>query len=362
MNKNKMLISVFIGISSMFLLTGCSGAQSINSLETGAFDNTEIAMDSVDGDFGMTNQINTNAMSKAASAENIETPEMSEEIITEPELETDVSGEVEEEITEEGSETERKLIQTVYLTLQTKEFDKFTKTVPDITTKYNGYIESSDIDGVDIEYSYAQYRNANFTVRIPKENVDNFLKETNSLGTIRSKSENTEDITLNYYDSKAQKDALEIEQERLMTILEKAESIDQIVELEKRLSEIRYQINNLGSNLRLMDNKVDYSTIHISVQEVLVEVTPQTKEKTVFDEIKENWSLNISVLHDVIRTLSVNMVSNLGVIFLEILLVTGLIIAFIICMIDRKKRLKRLEKEEIENSNKEKNADKKDTY
>ena len=102
-----------------------------------------------------------------------------------------------------------------------------------------------------------RYRNRHsyYVARIPQNKLDEFLNNVNDLGTVSYKSENTEDVTLSYYDSKAQKDALEVEQERLMDILEKSETIEQIIALEQRLSEVRYEINSLGSTLRLLDNK-----------------------------------------------------------------------------------------------------------
>lgn len=263
--------------------------------------------------------------------------------------------------------TDRKLIKTVNLSIQTKFFDDFSEGIDELVNKYNGYIESSEIDGVDYYYSYRN-RHAYYVARIPQNKLDEFLNNVNDLGTVSYKSENTEDVTLSYYDSKAQKDALEVEQERLMDILEKSETIEQIIALEQRLSEVRYEINSLGSTLRLLDNKVDYSTVYINVDEVEVEVIVE-KDKGVFETIKENWEQNIVDLKYFFENLIINMTSNLGTIIFEIILVIGFLvirkkrnkIKLRILEIKEKREKKENQKTEIIIQKKEKNKEEKES-
>ena len=42
-----------------------------------------------------------------------------------------------------------------------------------------------------------------------------------------------------------------------------------VIVLEERLSEIRYQLESLESQLRLYDNQVDYSTVNLDIQEIV---------------------------------------------------------------------------------------------
>ena len=62
-----------------------------------------------------------------------------------------------------------------------------------------------------------------------------------------------------------------------MALMEKAESVDAIIALETRLTEVRYQIQSMESQLRTYDNQVDYATITLSVEEVTI-YTPDTQE------------------------------------------------------------------------------------
>ena len=55
---------------------------------------------------------------------------------------------------------------------------------------------------------------------------------------------------------------------KLPQLLEKAETVADIIEIESRLSEVRYQIESMESQLRTIDNQVNYSTVYININEV----------------------------------------------------------------------------------------------
>ena len=75
-------------------------------------------------------------------------------------------------------------------------------------------------------------------------------------GNITNKSETTQDVTLQYSDLESRKKSLTVEQERIWALLEKADTLESVIALEERLSEIRYQLESMESQLRLYDNQV----------------------------------------------------------------------------------------------------------
>lgn len=189
-------------------------------------------------------------------------------------------------------ETTRKLIKTVDLEAETENFDALLKTVNEKTEKLGGYVESSYV------YNGSQYyehnRNANLKLRIPAEKLNDFLSSMDENSNITSKNENVEDVTLQYVDMKSHKEALETEQTRLLELLEQAETVEDIITIEGRLSEVRYQIESMESQLRTLDNQVSYSTVHLYIEEVK-RYTP-VKEQTVFEKITTGF---VASLYDV---------------------------------------------------------------
>jgi len=122
-----------------------------------------------------------------------------------------------------------------------------------------------------------------------------------------------QDVTLSYVDLESRKEVLLVEQERLLAFLEQAETMEDIIVLEERLSEIRYEIESKESQLRTYDNKVTYSTVYLNVQEVK-ELTP-VKEETAWERISNGF---LQIVEDIVEG-----VTNF---FIELLIMTPYIL------------------------------------
>ncbi len=160
----------------------------------------------------------------------------------------------------------RKLIRRIQMSVETLEFDNTMDFIMDEVNRLGGYSESSHINGSG--YNHSESRYASLTLRIPSNQVEQLLSLVGKQTNVLSKKETTEDVTLSYVDTKSRVKSLEIQQERLLTLLEKSDSLDNIIMLEQRLSEVRYEIEEYASRLRTYDNLVEYSTLSIDISEV----------------------------------------------------------------------------------------------
>ncbi len=111
-------------------------------------------------------------------------------------------------------------------------------------------------------------RQAHYKVRIPSERFEQFITDAGELGNITRNESWGEDVSSQYFDTEARLKSLTIQEERLLTILSKAEELKDIIELERELSSIRYEIENLTGTLRKYDNLVAYSTLEMDIREV----------------------------------------------------------------------------------------------
>lgn len=174
---------------------------------------------------------------------------------------------------------ERKLIKTVNLDVETKEFDLLLAAIEEQVENLGGYIENMNTYNGS-RYTYAEpTRSSSLTVRIPRNQLSGFLDAVSEAGNVVSRSENVEDVTLSYMDMESRKKSLETEQERLLALLEVADNLEDILTIEERLSNVRYQLESMESQLRTYDNKVDFSTVYMSIREVK-ELTPVVEETT----------------------------------------------------------------------------------
>lgn len=191
-----------------------------------------------------------------------------------------------------NTQSERKLIKTVDLNVETKEFDKMMTALTEQVDVLGGYIENMETYNGSSYASYRNTRNANMTIRIPKNHLDGFLETVSGIGNVVRKSEYVEDVTLAYVDLESHKNALRTEQTRLLELLENAGSMEDIIVIEQRLSEVRYELESMESQLRTYDNKVDYSTVYLNVNEVK-ELTPVVEE-TVWERMLNGFMSSLS--------------------------------------------------------------------
>ena len=186
----------------------------------------------------------------------------------------------------------RKLIKTVNLSAETEQFDVLVPALEQRVVALGGYIEEMSSYNRGGNYS-ADYigvkhlRYASMTIRIPKENLDTFLSTVAEQSNIVSRSESVTDVTLQYVDLESHKKALTTEQDRLLELMERAETVEDIITIESRLSDVRYWIESMESQLRTYDNKIDYSTVYLSIDEV-EQYTP-TETTTVWQRISSGF-------------------------------------------------------------------------
>ena len=230
----------------------------------------------------------------------------------------------------------RKLIRNVDLSFETTDFDTFVQDIQSKTTALGGYIESSDLSG----NAYTdRHRYAYFTLRIPKPQVDTFLSFAEGEANLTRKYENTQDITLQYYDTESRKKALQSEYDRLLELMAKAESVDAVIAIEQRLSEIRYQLDSFESDLRRYDNQVDYSTITVNVSETTV--LTASENSGFWSRVQANLESNLEDLCDAATGLLIWFLSSLPV--LLALAILFYIIYRIVKMIRSRRKARRAE-------------------
>lgn len=236
----------------------------------------------------------------------------------------------EAEIVDEENEnvsTQRKLIKTVELNLQTEDYDTLMAELEAQIEKLGGYVEFKDAyHGTYMSKANGQKnRSASITARIPAEKLDEFKKQAALSGNITFESESVEDVTLQYVDLSSHKKMLLTEQKRLLELLEEADSMEDIISIESRLSEVRYQIESMESKLRTYDNQVDYSTVHINVSEV-ERYTPQPETGT-WERIKTGFTENVYRVTKGIKEAAIGFIIAIPVLLVWAVVIVVLVLA-----------------------------------
>ena len=185
----------------------------------------------------------------------------------------------------------QKLIRTMNLDTETEDLDALLAALDQKIRSLGGYVEQKNVRNGSASAT-RRYRYANLTIRVPVGQLDAFVEHISGVSNVVSYSESAEDITLSYVATQSRIIALETEQTRLLELLAKAENMTDLLQIEQRLTDVRTELEQVTSQLRLYDNLVDYGTIELSITEVQ-EYTP-VEEETLWQRmgsgLKQSWN------------------------------------------------------------------------
>ena len=221
---------------------------------------------------------------------------------------------------------ERKIIKRAEVYIESLEFDKSLAVLENNVTSFGGYIESSDIYQGGIVNNHKIYRDASFTVRIPKESFESFLDKAGDIGVITNKNVSGEDISSSYFDKESRLKVLKAQEERYIELIGEANNITEVLEVEKYLTEVRGQIESITGYLDKMDELIDYSTVTLSIQEV--EETSVDNEEGLGSKIVKALKNSINSLKVVGTAIILTLVSILP--YLIIIMIIGYIVYMIV--------------------------------
>ena len=235
----------------------------------------------------------------------------------------------------------RKIIYNSNFSLQTKEYEKSVSLLKSLCAEYGGWLESSN------SYESADYgnRSSHFVIRVPVENYNSFISRQGEIGIIISSSENNRDVTEEYVDIEARLASATLREERVLKILENADRLDDVLTLERELSDIRYEIESYTGRLRKFDSLVSYSTVTVNISEVTV-ITPRKPEPLSFSErvtksFKDGMENVKEDLEDFVVSLSYNLV---GIIVWTVIIIVALVV--VLFKVRKSKKTKKAREEE----------------
>lgn len=174
---------------------------------------------------------------------------------------------------------EQKLIRRVDFTIKTMEFEKVVENLQALTASVNGRVEYLSQYG---DKDSGAMRNATLTLRIPSDQLDAFLTDAENVGNITSYTNQVEDVTESYYDIETRLNTQLAKMERLQALMAEATEVSDLIEIESSIADTQYMIDYYQGQLNGMDDKVDFSTVTVYVQETRV---AETKEASFFERI-----------------------------------------------------------------------------
>ena len=224
----------------------------------------------------------------------------------------------------------QKLVRKIWLDAETDDLDTLLQQVDEKIAQLGGYAQSRN------EYhgsgKTVRTRNASLTIRIPVAQLDQFVSHVTELSNITSNKETADDITLTYVATQSRITALQTEHDRLLELLAKAENMSDLLKIEQRLTQVRADLEEVTSKLKLYDNMVDYGTIYLELCEVK-EYTDVTEPETIWQRIGKGFMQSLAGLGNFFTELFVFIVVGL-----PYFVVLGVVITVVVLVIKHRRK------------------------
>ncbi|MCR5484728.1 MAG: DUF4349 domain-containing protein [Clostridiales bacterium] len=167
-----------------------------------------------------------------------------------------------------------KLVYRCSMRLETLKYAETVKAVRANLKKYGGFVQYEEEINNDNVWYYTDgsagkgLMTLMFTARVPTENYEAFISSVEGSGKVMSKESSVDNISKQYHDKEAVISSLEQQEKRLQEMMSKAKTIEEMISVEKRLTEVQTELNRYRTELASMDTDVEYSTVDLNISEV----------------------------------------------------------------------------------------------
>lgn len=155
---------------------------------------------------------------------------------------------------------DRKIIQDTSLDLQVEDVSKSYDDVERIALVAGGFVLDSSV-------AASQDRpQANLTIRVPTSQYQKVVDQLRGLALkVENETSKAQDVTQEYTDMQARLRSAQAVEARYLDLLNRAETIDDILKVQDRLSPVRLEIEQIQGQMNVVDNLSSLATISVSL-------------------------------------------------------------------------------------------------
>jgi hypothetical protein len=158
----------------------------------------------------------------------------------------------------------RKIILRAEVTLAAENLTTAEQTLRQLVRQHRGYIS-----GINISGATGGPRSGTWTIRVPSERFDAFMSAATRLGELQSLNSSSEEVTEEYYDLSARLTSKRAEERRLLAHLERSTAkLQEILAVERELTRVRGEIEQMQGRQRLLDNLTALTTFTLTINEI----------------------------------------------------------------------------------------------
>lgn len=154
----------------------------------------------------------------------------------------------------------RQLIVESWISIEVTNIDASVRQVETLAAQSGGWVESAEV------YGEAGYRSATVRIRVPADRLSNGLDSLRAMGRVTDEGVSSTDVTERLIDNQARLTAWYAQEERLVTLLENAPTVEDIIQIEQRIAEVRSDIEHVEATQRDLTGRVATSLITVNLR------------------------------------------------------------------------------------------------
>ncbi len=156
----------------------------------------------------------------------------------------------------------QKMAYTATLTVQVRNVRNALMQARELVMKAGGYVK--------------QLNDTSAVLAVPVAEAEKVLNKLTTLGIVSSLQISGENVTMQVADIGVRMENLEKSRQRLLTLLEKAGKVEEMVKVEEALTRVTTQLEQLQSQSKLLASRIDYVTMTLRCQaQAVQQVVPK---------------------------------------------------------------------------------------
>ena len=158
---------------------------------------------------------------------------------------------------------EKKVIKNSYLRYETQDLDKTYNLIIQFVKQNDGFIQN------DNSNKSGNRMSRNLEIRIPTSNFQRTIDSiSNHVDFFDTKRISARDVTEEFIDLEARLKAKQTLEKRYLELLNKANNVKEMLEIERELSNIREEIEAKQGRLKYLNDQVSLSTLNVEFYKI----------------------------------------------------------------------------------------------
>jgi hypothetical protein len=179
------------------------------------------------------------------------------------------------DVTSYDVSTERKIVKTGYITLEVEDIAGTIDKVAQLAEELGGYVVSSQKNGdagevsgsVSGEAPVPVNTSGSISIRVPADKFDEAYGKLRQLAiTVPNESTQATDVTEQYVDLQARLNNLEATEAQYLTLMEKAQTVEDMLAVQQQLSNVRGEIEQIKGQMLYLERTSDMALIQVTLQ------------------------------------------------------------------------------------------------